>query len=79
LDILTFVDTAKIKFGSLKVWNWIVQSYKIKSKSCHVINPSLSNMVKLGQSSQLWTNPSQCWSNGQTRGALFEIGQKLSC
>jgi len=29
LDILTFVDTAKVKFGSLKVWDWIVQSYKI--------------------------------------------------
>jgi len=24
LDILTFVDAAKVKFGSLKVWNSIV-------------------------------------------------------
>jgi len=36
LDILTFVDAVEVKFGSLKVWNWIVQSYKIKPKSHHV-------------------------------------------
>jgi len=24
-----FVDATKVKFGSLKVWNWIVSSYKI--------------------------------------------------
>jgi len=32
VDILTFVDVVEVKFDSLKVWNWIVQSYKIKSK-----------------------------------------------
>jgi len=37
LDILAFVDAAKVKFSSLKVWNWIVQSYKIKPKSRHII------------------------------------------
>jgi len=77
LDILTFVDAFEIKFSSLKVWNWIVQSYKIKPKSCHVINPPLSNLVKLGQSSQLWTNCGQSESNDQTRGAKLEIGQKI--
>jgi len=68
LDIVTFVDTTEVKFGSLKVWNWIVQSYKIKPKSHHIINPPPSNLVKLGQSSQLWTISGQSWSNGQTRG-----------
>jgi len=24
LDILTFVNEVEVKFGSLKVWNWIV-------------------------------------------------------
>jgi len=45
LDILTIVDAAEVKFGSLKVWNWIVQSYKIKPKSHYVINPPLSNLA----------------------------------
>jgi len=45
LNILTFFDAAEVKFCSLKVWNWIVQSYKIKPKLRHVINPPLSNLA----------------------------------
>jgi len=29
LDILTVVDITEVKFGSLKVGNWIVSSYQI--------------------------------------------------
>jgi len=77
LDILNFVDATKDKFGSLKVWNWIVQSCKIKPKSHHVINPPLSNLanhmlpcVNLWMDSQRWSKNgqslvkgSQWWSN----------------
>jgi len=34
LDILTFVNAVELKFGSLKVWNWIVQI--TKSSQNHV-------------------------------------------
>jgi len=66
LNVLTFVDAAEVKFRSLKVWNWIVQSYKIKLKSCHVINPPLSNLanhmlpcVNLSMDNQRWSKSSQ--------------------
>jgi len=66
LDILTFVDAAEVKLGSLKVWNWIVQSYKVKLKSHHVINLSLSNLanhmlsrVNLSIESQRWLKSGQ--------------------
>jgi len=28
-----FVDATKVEFGSFKVWNWIVLSYKIRQKT----------------------------------------------
>jgi len=56
LDILTFVNTAELKCGSLKVWNWIVHSYKIKPKSCHVINPP---RVNPSMEYQRWSKSSQ--------------------
>jgi len=40
-----------------------------------------TQMVKVGQiwsNSQLWANSGKSWSNSQTRGVEFEIGQKLS-
>jgi len=35
LDILTFVNAAKVKIGSLKVWIGNIQSYKISPKSAN--------------------------------------------
>ena len=49
-----------------------------KKLSC-VSLPLHNQRVKVGQSSQLWANSGQSWSNDQTKGAKLEIGQNLSC
>jgi len=44
LNILTFVDAGEVKFGSLKMWNWIIQlQNQAKITPCH--QSPLSNLA----------------------------------
>jgi len=73
LDILTFIDAIEVKFCSLKVWNWIVQSCKIKPKSCMssihhfqiwlTICCHMSTSQWIIKDGQSLVKSSQCWSN----------------